>query len=111
MSIADEIAKLGKLRDEGALTEEEFAKAKSLLLDQPAQSHGTTGSAISDPLRNFFRSRDDRWLGGVCGGLGELTTVPSWFWRLLFCLLFFVAGAGLLIYVLMWIFVPERPVK
>jgi len=111
MSIADEIEKLRKLRDDGALAEEEFVKAKSMLLDQPAQSHGTGGSPMSDPLRNFFRSRDDRWLGGVCGGLGDLTAVPSWFWRLLFCLFCLFAGVGLLVYILMWIFVPERPAK
>jgi phage shock protein PspC (stress-responsive transcriptional regulator) len=44
----------------------------------------------------------------VCGGLGEHTPVPSWTWRLLFALLFLFYGTGLLIYILLWIFVPPK---
>jgi hypothetical protein len=64
MSISDEIEKLSKLRDVGALTDEGFAKAKSLLLDQAARGRGTSGFTMTDPLRNFVRSLEDRWLGG-----------------------------------------------
>jgi phage shock protein C len=110
MSVADEIEKLHRLREQGALTDEEFTKAKAGLLDgpQPGSSY-SAGSLIGDPLRNFFRSKNDRWLGGVCGGLGDVTAVPSWFWRLLFALLAVCGGVGVVFYILMWIFVPERP--
>jgi phage shock protein PspC (stress-responsive transcriptional regulator) len=43
----------------------------------------------------------------VCGGLGRATGVASWVWRLLFALLFIFAGAGLLVYLLLWLFVPS----
>jgi phage shock protein C len=110
MSVADEIEKLHRLREQGALTDEEFTKAKAPLLEgRPPGSGCSAGSMIGDPLRNFFRSKSDRWLGGVCGGLGELTAVPSWFWRLLFALLAVCGGVGVVFYILMWIFVPERP--
>ena len=59
-------------------------------------------------LQNFTKSEKDRWIGGICGGLGEHTAVPSWIWRLLFALLFLVCGTGLLIYILLWIFVPRQ---
>ena len=59
-------------------------------------------------LQTFTRSRSDFWLGGVCGGLGEHTPVPSWTWRLIFALLFLFYGTGLLIYLLLWIFVPPK---
>ncbi len=106
MQIADEVEKLHRLREQGALTEEEFGRAKSRLLDGGA-SHNY--APFVDPLRNFFRSKTDRWLGGVCGGLGEMTAVPSWFWRLIFAVVALLGGVGLVLYVLMWIFVPERP--
>ena len=60
-------------------------------------------------LQTFTRSSSDYWIGGVCGGLGEHTTVPSWTWRLIFVLLLIFCGTGLLIYILMWIFVPPQP--
>lgn len=60
-------------------------------------------------LQNFTKSDEDYWIGGICGGLGENTAIPSWIWRLLFVLLFVVYGTGLLIYILLWIFVPSKP--
>jgi phage shock protein C len=60
-------------------------------------------------LQNFARSEEDSWIGGVCGGLGEHTSIPSWTWRLLFVLLvIFSYGIVLFIYILLWIFVPTK---
>ena len=62
----------------------------------------------NDWLHNFAKSDTDRWIGGVCGGLGEHTPVPSWVWRLLFTLLVLCFGTGIVIYILLWIFVPHK---
>ena len=59
-------------------------------------------------LQTFTRSSSDYWIGGVCGGLGEHTPIPSWAWRLIFVLFVIIFGTGLLIYLLMWIFVPPK---
>lgn len=59
-------------------------------------------------LAHLTKSDTDRWIGGVCGGLGEHTPVPSWVWRLLFTLLVIIFGTGFLIYILLWIFVPPK---
>ncbi|MBP7232024.1 MAG: PspC domain-containing protein [Syntrophaceae bacterium] len=59
-------------------------------------------------LDNFAKSETDRWISGVCGGLGEHTAIPSWVWRLLFTLMVICFGTGFLIYVLLWIFVPRK---
>ncbi|MBP7764068.1 MAG: PspC domain-containing protein [Deltaproteobacteria bacterium] len=56
----------------------------------------------------FAKSETDRWIGGVCGGLGEHTPIPSWVWRLLFTLLVLCFGTGFLLYILLWIFVPRK---
>jgi phage shock protein C len=57
-------------------------------------------------LKKATKSSKDKWIGGVCGGLGAATPVPSWMWRavFVFCLLAF--GFGLLLYVVLWIFMP-----
>jgi phage shock protein PspC (stress-responsive transcriptional regulator) len=103
--LADNLEKLAALRANGSLTEEEFARAKERLL-HPEQS------GPNDPLvsasKTFRRSRTDRWLGGVCGGIARATGVESWVWRLLFAVLFFGAGFGLLLYLLLWIFAPSE---
>ena len=61
----------------------------------------------SPARRELRRSGTDRWLGGVCGGLADFTGVASWAWRLMFTLLMLCAGTGVLVYLLMWVFVPE----
>jgi phage shock protein C len=59
-------------------------------------------------LQALKRSRKDRWLGGICGALGNRTPAPSWSWRILFVFLFMIYGTGFLLYVLLWIFVPQE---
>jgi phage shock protein PspC (stress-responsive transcriptional regulator) len=100
MSVAEEIKRLHELHQAGALTDDEFAAAKARLLNHEAP-------AAADDITRLRRSRDDRWLGGVCGGLGRITGVDSWIWRLLFVLFVLTFGFGLAIYILLWIFVPE----
>jgi phage shock protein C len=104
MNLGDELQKLSALHASGSLTEEEFKRAKERLLS-------SAPTASSDPVvtavNAFRRSRADRWLGGVCGGIARSTGMAAWVWRLIFATLFIFAGAGLLVYVLLWIFVPS----
>ena len=59
-----------------------------------------------NPLR---RSRDDRVLGGVCGGLGEFFGLkPLWF-RIVFVILSVPGGLpGIIPYALLWLIIPEE---
>ena len=59
-------------------------------------------------INQLRRSRSDRWIGGVCGGIAVITGVDSWIWRLMFALLLLFGGTGALIYILLWIFVPNE---
>lgn len=56
----------------------------------------------------LYRSRTDRVLGGVCGGLGRYLGIDPTFVRLFFILLTLGDGMGLFIYFLLWIIVPEE---
>lgn len=104
MTMADEISKLSELHAKGALTEEEFKRAKEGLLNT---GQSPTSDPLASALNRFRRSRTDRWFGGVCGGIARSTGMEAWVWRLLFTVLFICAGAGLLVYALLWIFVPS----
>ena len=105
MTLGDDLSKLAELRSSGSLTEEEFARAKERLLNSAqARSNDPVVSAVN----SFRRSRTDRWFGGVCGGMARSTGMEAWAWRLIFTVLFLCAGAGLLLYVLLWLFVPSE---
>jgi phage shock protein C len=103
MALSDELEKLERLRERGTLSDDEFARAKERLLDQ-----GPPPIPAAERLNALRRSREDRWLAGVCGGLADATGVESWLWRLLFTLLLFAGGAGVVVYALFWIFVPAE---
>lgn len=60
-------------------------------------------------MQKLRRSRKDRMIGGVCGGLGEYFHIDPVIVRLIFVLLLFANGIGLLAYILFWIIVPEEP--
>jgi phage shock protein PspC (stress-responsive transcriptional regulator) len=45
----------------------------------------------------------------VCGGLAQASGMAPWLWRLAFALFTFFGGVGLLVYLLLWIFVPADP--
>ena len=110
MDLADQLQKLQTLREQGALTDDEFILAKNRVLEGTASQTCEKPVAASSPspsLLNQFRlSTSDKWIGGVCGGLAALTTFPSWAWRIIFLLTILLHGIGALVYILLWIFVP-----
>jgi phage shock protein PspC (stress-responsive transcriptional regulator) len=105
MSLSEELGRLGALHERGVLSDEEFLRAKARVLSGAPES---TAPALQ-ALNALRRSRGDRWLGGVCGGIARATGAHAWIWRLTFALLALFAGTGVLIYVLMWILVPSDP--
>ena len=57
--------------------------------------------------RKLYRSRNQRMVAGVCGGLAEYFNVDATLIRVLFLVLSVVGGSGLVIYLVMWIIVPD----
>lgn len=57
-------------------------------------------------LGKLRKSNTDRFLFGVCGGLGEYTSIPGWLWRVFFIISLFAGGLGATIYILFVIFMP-----
>ncbi len=108
MNDADELNKLADLHARGVLNDEEFAKAKARVLSGQAHAANGTPPPAATVVNGLRRSRLDRWMGGVCGGIGRATGVDSWIWRLIFSVLFLAFGSGILLYILLWIFVPEE---
>ena len=58
--------------------------------------------------KKLYRSRKDRMLAGVCGGLGDYFEIDTTWVRLIFILLLLLGGSALLVYLVMWLIVPVR---
>ena len=59
-------------------------------------------------MNKIFRSRTQRMVAGVCGGIGEYFNIDPTLVRLGFVALSFLAGGGLLVYILAAIIIPQR---
>lgn len=59
--------------------------------------------------KKLYRSQSDRMLAGVCGGLGAYFGIDSTILRILFVLLTVFVGGGFIVYILLWIFIPQEP--
>jgi phage shock protein PspC (stress-responsive transcriptional regulator) len=61
------------------------------------------------PVREWWRSREGRLLGGVCRGLSNRFGLPVAALRLAFILSLVLGGGGLIVYVALWIAMPLPP--
>ena len=72
----------------------------------PGPETAPTAEMPPDSPRRLTRSRDDRFIGGVAGGLGRYFGVDPILFRIGFVVLSFFGGTGLLAYLVLLAFVP-----
>ncbi len=67
-------------------------------------------------MKRLYRSRTDRWIAGICGGIGEYLDIDPNVIRVIWAIGTAVTGfvPGIVVYILLWIILPEsgmaRPV-
>jgi phage shock protein C len=59
--------------------------------------------------KRLYRSRTNRIIGGVAGGLGEYFDIDPLLIRILFVILAFPSGLGIIAYLIGWVAIPEHP--
>ena len=59
--------------------------------------------------KKLYRSTADKMIGGVAGGLAEYFDIDATLIRVLFVVVVFLGGGGILAYIILWIVVPEKP--
>jgi phage shock protein C len=59
--------------------------------------------------KKLYRSTTDKMLGGVAGGLAEYFDIDSTLVRVLFIVVVFLGGGGIIAYIILWIVVPQKP--
>lgn len=58
--------------------------------------------------KKLYRSQSDRMIAGVCGGIATYLGVDSSIVRLLWVFITLVGGSGILVYIILWIVVPDE---
>lgn len=71
-------------------------------------NYETRGNFENAEVKKLYRKSTDKVLGGVCAGFGDYWNVDPVILRVLFIVLFFGAGIGLLFYILLWIILPVK---
>ena len=64
---------------------------------------------MSTEMKRLYRSKEDRMVGGVCGGIAEHLSVDPTLIRLLYVLFALTGGSGVLAYIIMLVIIPEKP--
>jgi len=64
---------------------------------------------VNTPARRLYRSRKDRKIAGVCGGLAQYFGIDPVIPRLAWVLLALGAGLGILAYLIAWLIIPVEP--
>lgn len=59
--------------------------------------------------KKLYRSKTQKMLGGVCGGIAEYTQIDVTIVRIVAVLLVLGPGPGLLAYGILWIVIPTQP--
>lgn len=72
---------------------------------------GDSESESTDRPRKLYRSRTERSIAGVCGGLAEYFGADPSLLRLITLLLILFGGISIWIYVVLWIVIPEEPAR
>ena len=66
---------------------------------------------MGEEVKRLYRSRDERMVGGVCGGLANYLALDPTLIRILFIVLALAGGPGFLAYIIMLFVVPEEPLE
>jgi phage shock protein PspC (stress-responsive transcriptional regulator) len=105
MSLPDELERLADLHARGVLDDDEFAQAKRMVLSGQRR---VDRMDLQRSIHGLRRSPRDAYLGGICAGLGEATSLPAWPFRTLFVILGVSAGVGVALYLVLWVLIPPE---
>lgn len=73
----------------------------------PNRSYNTTNSEKSE-YKQLRRSKKDRSIAGICGGIAHYFDFESSIVRLIMLLLFLFGGLSLWVYIILWLLIPEE---
>ena len=60
-------------------------------------------------IKRLYRSKKEKMIAGVCGGVAEYFNVDPTLIRLFWVLFMLLGGSGVLAYIIAWIVIPVNP--
>ena len=75
---------------------------------RPRQPWGMSEHTAAAAVKRLERSRSDRMLAGVCGGLARYFGIHPAFYRVGFVVLTLIGGAGILVYLAALLVIPDE---
>ncbi|OUO53517.1 PspC family transcriptional regulator [Parabacteroides sp. An277] len=54
---------------------------------------------------------NNKMVGGVCAGIGEYLGIDPTIIRIVYVLMIFFAGFGILLYLILWLIMPAKPIQ
>ncbi len=63
---------------------------------------------VWETINNLRRYPAEGKIAGICEGLSRSTPLAAWAWRVLFLISLLFGGAGLFVYIVLWIFMPVQ---
>lgn len=64
---------------------------------------------MAKETRRLYRSKKDKMLAGICGGIGEYFDIDPTLVRIAWVIFCLCGGAGILLYIICAIVIPENP--
>lgn len=93
------------------ITIEDVRQAISVLgtPEDISDNDGTTArDKFSSPgYHRMYRDTDHRIIGGVCSGMGAYWNIEPWIVRIIFIVITMMGGLGVLVYIILYIVLPE----
>jgi phage shock protein C len=65
--------------------------------------------AKKEELKRLYRSKKEKMIAGICGGIAEYMNVDPTVIRLLWVLFSLLGGSGIIAYIICWIIIPINP--
>lgn len=86
---------------------EEYLFDEDLETDANTSNESIDEEEVFEGERRVFRDTDNSIIGGVCAGIARYFDIDPILIRLAFAVLFFGFGTGVLLYIILWIIIPE----
>ncbi len=101
---SDRVVSMEDVRD--AITQ--LGEPSEISGEEEQDNPGPSFSSRTEPApKRLFRDPDNKYIGGVCGGLGAYFQIdPTWM-RVIFLLTIFAYSFGLILYIILWIVIPK----
>ncbi len=85
---------------------EDYAIDEEIFEDEPQPKATRSQYQSKSSIRKLFRDDDNAYIGGVSAGLAHYFGIDPLWVRLIWVILFFGAGTGLLVYIILWCLIP-----